>query len=147
MKTTTFNPPSEILKMYKLTYYHSLLDYSQRGVSSWIMHIQLLSYGFLYQQTPLHTAVAKGHDYTVICLIKNGADISIKDKNGVSVTILLMIDIHCWFELELPKFPGSRVLHCLRICMLGSFKSICSILRSRSISPFQEIPGKLLVQS
>ena len=42
------------------------------------------TFGFLYQQTPLHTAAAKGHDYTVMCLIKNGADISIKDKNGVS---------------------------------------------------------------
>ena len=53
------------------------------------------TFGFLYQQTPLHTAAAKGHDYTVMCLIKNGADIDIKDKNGVSVTIFLMIDMYC----------------------------------------------------
>ena len=39
----------------------------------------------LYQQTPLHTAAAKGHDNTVLCLIKNGADKSITDKQGVSV--------------------------------------------------------------
>ena len=53
------------------------------------------TFGFLYQQTPLHTAAAKGHDYTVMCLIKNGADIDIKDKNGVSVAIPLMIDMYC----------------------------------------------------
>ena len=31
MKTTTFKLPSEI---FRVTYYHILLDYSQRGVSS-----------------------------------------------------------------------------------------------------------------
>ena len=55
----------------------------------------LLSCCFLYQWTPLHTAAARGHDYTVICLIKNGADINIKDKNGVSVTVFLTIDMYC----------------------------------------------------
>ena len=41
---------------------------------------------FLNQQTPLHVAASKGHDYTVECLVKKGADISIKDKAGVSMT-------------------------------------------------------------
>ena len=46
---------------------------------------------FSYQQTPLHVAASKGRDYTGECLVKKGADINIKDKNGVCVTILLII--------------------------------------------------------
>ena len=46
---------------------------------------------FSYQQTPLHVAASKGRDYTVECLVEKGADINIKDKNGVNETILLMI--------------------------------------------------------
>ena len=40
---------------------------------------------FSYQQTPLHVAVSKGRDYTVEYLVEKGADMDIKDKNGVSV--------------------------------------------------------------
>ena len=39
---------------------------------------------FSYQKTPLHVAASKGRDYTVECLVKKGADMNIKDKNGVS---------------------------------------------------------------
>ena len=46
---------------------------------------------FSYQQTPLHVAASKDHDYTVKCLVKKGADINIQDKNGVHKTLLLMI--------------------------------------------------------
>ena len=46
---------------------------------------------FVYQQSPLHIAAREGHDFTAKRLFKKGADISIKDKAGVSVTILLMI--------------------------------------------------------
>ena len=46
---------------------------------------------FFYQQTPLHIAASTGRDYTVECLVKERADISIKDKAGVSVT-MHMID-------------------------------------------------------
>ena len=46
---------------------------------------------FSYQQTPLYVAASKGHDYTVECLVKKGADMNIKDKNGVPKTLLLMI--------------------------------------------------------
>ena len=42
------------------------------------------------QQTPLHLAASNGHDYTVECLIKKGANINIKDKTGVRETILLI---------------------------------------------------------
>ena len=42
-----------------------------------------------YQWTPLHVAATKGHDYTVECFVQQGANISIKDNAGVSMTILL----------------------------------------------------------
>ena len=44
---------------------------------------------FSYQQTPLHVAAKNGHDYTVECLVKKGADINIKDKKGASVKLYL----------------------------------------------------------
>ena len=44
---------------------------------------------FFYQQTPLHVAASKGRDYTVECLVKNGADMNIKDKKGVSEKLYL----------------------------------------------------------
>ena len=43
---------------------------------------------FLYQQTALHIAASKGRDYTVECLVKQGANITIRDRDGVSVTVL-----------------------------------------------------------
>ena len=45
----------------------------------------LNSVTFSYQQTPLHVAASKGCDYTVECLVEREADMSIKNKNGVSV--------------------------------------------------------------
>ena len=45
-----------------------------------------------YQQTPLHVAASQGHCNVVEYLVMQGADVSIKDNDGVSVTILLMID-------------------------------------------------------
>ena len=45
----------------------------------------LNSVTFFGQQTPLHVAASKGCDYTVECLVQRKADISIKNKNGVSV--------------------------------------------------------------
>ena len=47
---------------------------------------------FFYQRTPLHIAANKGFRYTVETLVKRGANIKIKDKNGVSATILLKVD-------------------------------------------------------
>ena len=51
----------------------------------------ITSFTFSYQQTPLHVAASRGHDYTVECLVKKGADMNIKDESGVCETILLMI--------------------------------------------------------
>ena len=47
-----------------------------------------------YQQTPLHVAASNRRDYTVECLVRNKADMNIKDKTGVRETILLMSSYH-----------------------------------------------------
>ena len=44
---------------------------------------------FSYQQTPLHVAASNDRDYTVEYLVKNGADMNIKDEKGVSEKIYL----------------------------------------------------------
>ena len=44
---------------------------------------------FFHQQTPLHVAANKGHDYTVECLAKKGAYMNIQDKEGVSEKLYL----------------------------------------------------------
>ena len=41
----------------------------------------------------MHTAAKNGNKYTMKGLTKLGADINIKDKDGVSETILLVIHI------------------------------------------------------
>ena len=57
----------------------------------WMANIAKLFVTFFYQRTPLHVAAWNGRDYTVECLVKKEADISIKDKTGVRETILLVI--------------------------------------------------------
>ena len=49
----------------------------------------------VYQQTPLHIAATKDHDYTVKCLVEKSTDVNIKDMNGVRVTTLLIVDKYC----------------------------------------------------
>ena len=46
---------------------------------------------FSYQQTPLHVAASKGSDYTVEMLVKERADMDIKDKKGVSEKLHLWL--------------------------------------------------------
>ena len=53
------------------------------------LELLLLIVPIFYQQTPLHVAATKGHDYTVECLVKKGADKNIKDKKGVSKKLYL----------------------------------------------------------
>ena len=38
----------------------------------------------LFQRTPLHIAAGKGYTYTTECLVAKGADINMKDNDGVS---------------------------------------------------------------
>ena len=52
-------------------------------------------FAFSYQQTPLHVTARKGRDYTVEWLVKKGADVNVKDNDGVSVSVLLMVEQHC----------------------------------------------------
>ena len=55
-----------------------------------MINYQILQFFFIDQQTPLHVATRNGRDYTVKCLVEKGADINIKDKTGVGVTILTL---------------------------------------------------------
>ena len=56
-------------------------------VSQFGITMSFIENTFSYQQTPLHVAASKGRDYTVECLIKKGADMNIKDMNGVSMKL------------------------------------------------------------
>ena len=42
----------------------------------------------------MHMAAKEGRDYTVKCLVKKGADVDVKDKYGVSETMLVIIDYY-----------------------------------------------------
>ena len=66
---TTPDPPSEIdlLLTYDLT-----VDFQSTNIV------------FFYQQTALHIAARDGQERTVGHIVEGGADINIKDNNGVS---------------------------------------------------------------
>lgn len=49
-------------------------------------------YFSFYQLTALHIAARDGLDYKVEGLIKKGAEVNVKDNDGVSVTTVVMID-------------------------------------------------------
>ena len=51
---------------------------------------------FFYQRTPLHIAAEEGFKHTVDSLVKKGANIKIKDKEGVSATGILKVDLMWW---------------------------------------------------
>ena len=46
---------------------------------------------FSTQRTLLHVAASNGRDYTVGWLVEKGADINIKDKNGVCEIVFQML--------------------------------------------------------
>lgn len=65
---------------------------------------------YYYQQTPLHIAAKEGHDHTVKYLVDKGADIHIKDINGVN-------DEYCFiFGFELPSLPCTQ-LRVVNVCI------------------------------
>ena len=63
-----------------------------------------------HQRTPLHIAVSGGYKDTVEYLIKQGADISIKDNDGVSkTTVICTAD----FSLSYVSSSQERTLYSL----------------------------------
>ena len=59
---------------------HVMLVYNTtKSVNLELKHFLFLS----PKQTPLHVAASNVSNYTVECLVKNGADMNIKDKKGV----------------------------------------------------------------
>lgn len=67
--------------IYTLWYFYGSYLLSHTGR---ILELLCCSFLSLCQRTPLHTAAGEGYRYTVEHLVKNGADISIKDNKGVS---------------------------------------------------------------
>ena len=45
------------------------------------------------QRTPLHVASGKGYKYTTEVIVKAGADINIKDNDGVCTVILELFSL------------------------------------------------------
>ena len=45
---------------------------------------------YLYQWTALHIAARDGRDHTAKCLVDKEASVNIQDKNGVSVTVIVI---------------------------------------------------------
>ena len=66
----------------------------------------------LSQQTPMHTAAKDGNEYTMKGLVNLGADINIKDINGVRDTIILNLSIpfprKTCFALFISKQPLNK---------------------------------------
>ena len=50
----------------------------------WWTILEICSLLSPHQLTPLHLAADNGHTDTVQCLIEKGADVNIKDDDGVS---------------------------------------------------------------
>ena len=53
------------------------------------------SFTFYFQLIPLHHAAKKGRYYTAKWLVEHKAQIDSKDNNGVSMTILLIVEQCC----------------------------------------------------
>ena len=48
----------------------------------------------------MHTAAKVGHEYTLKSLVLKGADINIKDNDGVSVLLVIKLVCQCNLEME-----------------------------------------------
>ena len=84
-----FKPTIKILTVYAVLVSYICKSLSVLKSIGYVSCTTLKVTPFFNQRTPLHAAAIKGRDYTVEYLVKKGADISIKDKAGVSMTILL----------------------------------------------------------
>ena len=86
---------NENFPIYGTIHNSKALSYTKSN--RWFLH-GLLSYLILfslYQQTPLHAAAKNHHDYTVQHLIGKGADVNIKDNNGVSMHVIYTNFVIC----------------------------------------------------
>lgn len=64
----------------------------------------------LYQCTPLHVTAHNGHDFTVDCLVMKGADVNIKNKNGVSMHYLIStVDLRMTIRTSILIVPWNRM--------------------------------------
>ena len=50
-----------------------------------IVGFNLFLFFLIYQKTPMHRAATKGHKDAVQLLIRKGADVNIKDNDGVGI--------------------------------------------------------------
>ena len=77
---------------------------------------------FHLQQTPLHVAASQGHCYIVEYFVQQGADVCIKDNDGVSVNILLVILV---ISIELAtKIPCKDLFKDLFVHLCSSFVNL-----------------------
>ena len=65
-------------------YLHDTITYAKVHINMLRNHCLSL-YMYVSQRTPLHIATENGYKYTVESLVKNEADISISDHDGVSM--------------------------------------------------------------
>ena len=62
-------------------------------------------YLLIYQWTPLHTAAGQGDLDAANFIANRVADINVKDKNGVSMDVVLTYTRNPIFEFQLASFP------------------------------------------
>ena len=79
-----------------------------------LLHAVKFVFSF-YQRTPLHIAVKEGKGHTVKFLVEKGADINIKDKNGVSEIISGIADFVCFITRHL--CPERMLIHTVWKCV------------------------------
>ena len=67
-------------------YFHKPM---QKLVTCFCSQLTNMLFSSLCQRTPLHIAAGKGYEYTLLCLIEQGADVNIKDNEGVCTVHIL----------------------------------------------------------
>ena len=84
---------------------------------------------FLYQQTPLHVAAAKGHEHTVKALLDKTPNVDIKDKDGVSVYVRQSAK-DCWLFAQtlMHGQRNNRLIH-----MVWKFVTLIKSLLARNM--------------
>ena len=110
----------------RTTIRYSDCTYTVKSCSQFLNHagyynLLFMLFHSLYQWTPLHIAVREGQEVIVEVLVANGADLTIRDKCGVSVTINSNADL---FQFKTHKIEPCFVSHVhdyLGLSLLKSF--------------------------